>query len=155
MWELDYKESWPPKNWCFWTVFGGEDSWEFLGQQGDPTSQSLRKSVLNIHWKDWWWSWNSSTLATWCEELFHLKRPWCWERFKAEGEGDDRGWQRMRWLDGITDSIDMSLNKPRDREVWHAAVHGVEKSWTRLSDRTELIPKEWFQWAQSLASSHT
>ena len=53
----------------------GKDSWESLGQQGDPTSPSLRKSVLNIHWKDWCWSWNSSTLATWWEEGTHLKRP--------------------------------------------------------------------------------
>ena len=52
----------------------------------------VRKSVLNIHWKDWYWSWNSNTLATWCEELTHLKRPWCWERLKAGGEGDNRGW---------------------------------------------------------------
>ena len=50
------------------------------------------KSVLNIHWNDWCWSWNSSTLATWCKELTHLKRPWCWERLKAGGERDDRGW---------------------------------------------------------------
>ena len=50
------------------------------------------KSVLNIHWKDWCWSWNSNILATWCEELTHWKRPWCWERLKAGGEGDDRGW---------------------------------------------------------------
>ena len=48
--------------------------------------------VLNIHWKDWCWSWNSNTLATWCEELTHWKRPWCWERLKAGREGDDRGW---------------------------------------------------------------
>ena len=47
----------------------GEDSWESLGLQGDPTSQSYRKSVLNIHWKDWCWSWNSNTVATWCKEL--------------------------------------------------------------------------------------
>ena len=53
----------------------GEDSWESLGQQGDPASPSSRKLVLNIHWKDWCWSWNSNTLATWCEELTHLKRP--------------------------------------------------------------------------------
>ena len=53
----------------------GEDSWESLGLQGDPTSQSWRKSVLNIHWKDWGWSWSSHTLATWCEVLTHLKRP--------------------------------------------------------------------------------
>ena len=57
------------------------------------TSPSWRKSVLNIHWKDWCWSWNSNTLATFrCKELTHLKRPWCWERLKAGGKGDDRGW---------------------------------------------------------------
>ena len=51
---------------------------------------SWRRSVLSIHWKDWCWSWNA--LATWGEELTHLKRPWCWERLKAGQEGDDRGW---------------------------------------------------------------
>ena len=45
-----------------------------------------------VRWKDWCWSWNSSTLATWCEELMHWKRPWCWERLRARGEGDNRGW---------------------------------------------------------------
>ena len=70
----------------------GEDSWESLGLKGDPTSPFLRKSVLNIHWKEWCWSWNCNTLATWCKELTHLKRPSCWERLKAGGEGDDRGW---------------------------------------------------------------
>ena len=65
----------------------GEDSWESLGLQGDPTSPSWR----NIHWKDWCWSWSSNTLATWCEELTHWKSPRCLERLKA-GEGDDRGW---------------------------------------------------------------
>ena len=70
----------------------GEDSWESLELQGDPTSPSWRGSVLGVHWKDWCWSWNSSTLATWCEELTHLKRPWYWERLRAGREGDDRGW---------------------------------------------------------------
>ena len=56
------------------------------------SNQSILKEILNIHWKDWWWNWNSNTLATRCEEPTHLKRPWCWERLKAGGEGDDRGW---------------------------------------------------------------
>ena len=61
----------------------GEDSWELLGLQGDPTSPSERKSVLNIHWKDWCWSWNSNTLATWWEELTQ-RRPWCWKDWRQE-----------------------------------------------------------------------
>ena len=56
------------------------------------------KGNLNIHWKDWCWS--SKTLATWCEELTHLKRPWCWERLKAGGEGNDRGWGS--WMASLT-----------------------------------------------------
>ena len=74
----------------------GEDSWESLGLQGDQTNQSSRKSILNIHWKDWCLSWDFNTLATWCKELTHWKRPWCWERLKAGGEGDDRGWDGWR-----------------------------------------------------------
>jgi len=78
----------------------GEDSWESLGLQGDPTSPSQRKSVLSVHWKDWCWSWSSNTLSIWCEELTHLKRPWCWERLRAGGEGDDRGWDG--WMASLT-----------------------------------------------------
>jgi len=69
-----------------------EDSWESLGLQGNQISQSWRKWVLDIHWKDWCWSWGSNTLVAWCEELIHWKRPWCWERLKTGEEGDDRGW---------------------------------------------------------------
>ena len=78
----------------------GEDSWESLGLQGNPTSPSERRSVLGVHRKDWCWSWNSNTLATWCKELTHLKRPWFWERLRAGGEGDDRGWDG--WMASLT-----------------------------------------------------
>ena len=74
----------------------GEDSWESLGLQGDPTSPSWRRPVLGVYWKDWCWGWNSNTLATSCEELTHWKRPWCWEGLGAGGEGDDRGWDGWR-----------------------------------------------------------
>ena len=70
----------------------GEDSWESLGLQGDPTSPFWRRSALGFLWREWCWSWNSSTLATSCEELTHWKRLWCWEGLGAGGEGDDREW---------------------------------------------------------------
>ena len=92
MWELDYKESWVLKSCCFWTVVlekalespldckeiqpvhpKGDQSWVFFGRTDN-------------------WSWNPNTSATWCEELTHLKRLWCWEGLGAGGEGDDRGW---------------------------------------------------------------
>ena len=57
------------------------------------SNQSILKEIsLNILWKDCCWSYNSTTMATWCEELTHWKRPWCWERLKVGGEGDNRGW---------------------------------------------------------------
>ena len=92
MWELDYKESWVLNNWCFWTNGVGKDSWEVPWTARKSNQSILKETLLNIHWKDWCWSWNSNTLATWWEELTYWKRPWCWERLEAGGEGDDRGW---------------------------------------------------------------
>ena len=119
----------------------GEDSWESLGLQGDPTSPSYRWSVLGVHWKDLCWSWNSNTLATWCKDLTHLKRPWCWERLRAGGEGDDRGWDgwmasRTQWTWVWVDS----------GSWWWTGRPGVlqfmgSQSRTRLSDWTETYLK--------------
>ena len=92
MWELDYKERWAPKNWCFWTVVLEKTLDSPLDCKEIKPVNSKKKLVLNTHWKDWCWSWNSNTLATWCKELTHWKRPWCWERLKVGGEGDNRGW---------------------------------------------------------------
>ena len=86
VWELDCEESWALKNWRLWTVVLEKTL------ESPLINQSKRKSVLNIHRKDWCWSWNSNTLATSCEGLTHWKTLWCWEGLGAGGEGDDRGW---------------------------------------------------------------
>ena len=106
--------------------------------------KQLPKTLLNIHWKDWCWCWNSNTLATWYEELTHLKRPWCWERLKTEGEGDDRGWDG--WMASPTQWTWVWANS---RSWWGTErlgipLHGAAKSQTWLSNWTEkpylLIP---------------
>ena len=104
----------------------GENSWKSLGLEEDPSSQSSRTSVLIIHWKDWCWSWNSSTLAIWCEELTHMKRPWCWERLKAGGEGDDRGWDG--WMVSPTRWTWVWVNS---RGWWWTVWPGCCDSWSR------------------------
>ena len=94
-----HKESWASKNWCF-------ELWCWRRLLRVPwtarrsNSQSSRKSILNIHWKDWCWSWSSNTLVTRCKGLTHWKRHWCWERLMAGGEGEDRGWDG--WMPSLT-----------------------------------------------------
>ena len=138
MWELDYKASWALKNWCFWTVVLGEDSWESLENS---------KEIKLVHPKGnqpWIFigrtdaeppCWSSNTLATWCKEPTHWKRPWCWVRLKAR-EGSNRGW--VGWVVSLTQWtwVLSKLEIVKDREARHATIHGVPKSRTGMSDWT-------------------
>ena len=122
MWELDYKENWVLKNWCFWTMVL-EKTLESPLTSRRSNQTILKESVPNIHWKDWCWSWNPKTLATWCEELTHLKRPWCWERLKAGGKGDDRGW--AVWMASLTQWTWIWVNS---RSWWWTGKPGMLQS---------------------------
>ena len=119
----------------------GEDSWESLGLQGDPTSPSYGRSVLGVHWKDWCWSWNFNTLATSCEELTHLKRPWCWEGLRAGGEGDDRGWDG--WMASPTQWAWVWVNSGswwwtgRPGVLWFTGSQRVRHDWATELNWTE------------------
>ena len=120
----------------------GEDSWESLGLQGDETSQSLRKSFLNICWKDWCWRWSSSSLATWCEELTHWKRPWCWARLRAGGEGDNRGWDG--WMASVTQWTWVWVNPGRWWTgrlgvLWFMGLQRVRQDWATELNWTDSI----------------
>ena len=111
-------ELWTVILFCLWTVVLEKTLESYLDRrQIKPVNP--KGNQLNIHWKDWCWSWSSDILATWCEELTHWKRPWCWERFKGRWR---MGRQRMRWLDGSTDPMDMLLLLSRFSHVQLCAI---------------------------------
>ena len=133
MWELDYKESWAPKNWCFWAVVL-EKTLENPLDCKEIKPVNPKGNQPRIHWKDWCWSWSSNTWATWWQELTHWKRPWCWERLKA-GEGDDRGWHG--WMASSTKwtwAWASSGRWWRTGKLGSAAIH-----WVAESDTTERL----------------
>ena len=113
----------------------GEDSWESLGLQGDPTSPFWKRSALGFLWKEWCWSWNSSSLATSCEELTHWERLWWWEGLRAGGKGDDRGWDG--WMASLTRWTWVWVNSG---SWWWTGRPGCCNSWGRKeSDTTEQL----------------
>ena len=119
------------------------------------TARWSNKSILKeispeIHWQDWCWSWNSSILATWSKELTHWKRPWCWERLTAGGEGDNRGWDgwmasptrwtwvwvtsRSRWWTGRSGVL-QSMGSQRVGHDW-----ATELNWTEPVHLDRAMP---------------
>ena len=133
MWELDCEEGWAPSTFELWC-------WRRLLRVPWSARRSIQSILKEISpgcsLEGMMLKQNSSTLATWCRELTHWKRPWCWEGLGAGGEGDDRGWDG--WMASLTWCVCLSELQElvMDREAWHTVIHGVAKSQTWLSDWT-------------------
>ena len=143
MWELDYKESWGPKNWCYWTAVLKKTPESPLDCKEIQPVQSILKEISpGCSLEGLSWSWNSNSLATSCEELTHWKRLWCWEGLGAGGEGEDRGWDGWmasptRWTWVWVDSGGWwwtgrpgVLQSPGSQRVGHD--WATELNWTEL-----------------------
>ena len=93
MWELDHKEGWEPKNWCFWTMLLEKTLESLLdSKEIKPVNLLRRKSTLNSNWKVWCWRWSSNPLAAWCEKLTPWETALCWDRLREGGEAGPWGW---------------------------------------------------------------
>ena len=149
MWELDYKESWVQKNWFFWTVVlektlespldckeiqpvppKGDQSWVFIGRTDVEAETPMMDEI-----------------STWCEELAHLKRPWCWEILKVGGEGDDKGWDG--WMTSPTQWTWVWVNS---RGWWWTGRPGMLQC-----TRSQRVGHDWateLNWTDDIDSHH-